>query len=49
MNNLDEGEYLTMERAQELWSSADDGTWPLPRERNGNLIEIIDSYKDDSA
>ncbi|MBL6673119.1 MAG: pentapeptide repeat-containing protein [Alphaproteobacteria bacterium] len=49
MNNLDEGEYLTMERAQELWSSASDGTWPRPRDRNGNLIEIIDPYKDDSA
>ena len=49
MNNLDEGEYLTMERAQELWSSASDGTWPRPYVRNGNLIEIIDPCKDDSA
>jgi hypothetical protein len=49
MNNLDEGEYLTMEHAQELWSLASDGTWPRPRDQDGEPIEIIDPYEDDTA
>ena len=39
---------MTLEEAEDFWSS-DDNDQYRPRDRNGNLIEIIDPYKDDSA
>ena len=42
------GRYMTVEEAEDFWSS-DDNDQYRPRDRNGNLIEIIDPYKDDSA